>query len=198
MQVKCVQAMKQIPPEFAAQNRFVETQIRRRHDTDINHDLARTAQPEISLAIQHTQQLGLHPAVHLTDLIEEQRPGVRRFEKAGFHAFSAAESALFVPEQLALHQMFGQSGAIYVDERLAGATRIMMYRARDQFLAGAALARDQDGRISAANFGRRRDKTTHRRGSDYSCHTKKFLVVGFWSRVPVAPDQKRLFRRTET
>src|ERR1035438_10282639 len=105
MQVKCIETVKQIAAELSALNGFIEAEISRRHDADVGHNLARSAQTEIGLAIQHAQQLGLHPAVQLPDLVEKEGPGVRRFEQSGLHAVGAAERASFVAEKLALHQM---------------------------------------------------------------------------------------------
>ena len=109
--------------------------------------LREPAQPEIRLAVQYAQKLGLHPAVQFPDLIQEQSPAVGRFKQTGLQVLGAAESSFFVAEKLALHQMFRQRGAIDVDERLPRARGIVMNGARDQFLAGAAFARDQYRRI---------------------------------------------------
>jgi hypothetical protein len=51
-----------------------------------------------------------------------------------------------VAEALALEQRLRERGARDGDERLRGARALVVDRAREQLLAGAALAEDEDGR----------------------------------------------------
>ena len=55
------------------------------------------------------------------------------------------EGALFVPEQLAFEQRFGDGGAVDRDERLGLAQALVVQRLGDQVLAGAVFAFEQDG-----------------------------------------------------
>jgi hypothetical protein len=64
-------------------------------------------------------------------------------EQAGAIAAGVGERALDVAEQLALEQVGGYRAAVERDERLALARAEIVDRARDQLLAGAALAGDQ-------------------------------------------------------
>ena len=56
----------------------------------------------------------------------------------------AGERALYVTEELGLEQRVGDRAAVHADERLLLARRQVMQRARDQLLAGARLAGDED------------------------------------------------------
>src|SRR6185503_5918845 len=60
----------------------------------------------------------------------------------------AGERALLVAEQLALEQRLGERAAVDLDERAVRALAQPVDRARDQLLAGAALARDEHGRVA--------------------------------------------------
>src|SRR2546430_8081611 len=91
--------------------------------------------------LEHVQQLGLQPQRHLADLVEEERALVGRLELAGLLAIGAGERALLVAEQLGLEQLARQGGAVHLQELLAGTRRRLVESARDDLLAGAALAR---------------------------------------------------------
>ena len=92
------------------------------------------------VVLQHVQQLSLQAGLHLADLVEHQRAAVGVFELADARRRGAGERAFFVAEQLAFEQVVGQRRAIHFDERLGAPHRPIVDRARDQFLADAALA----------------------------------------------------------
>src|SRR5450432_171229 len=118
-----------------------------RRDDDAHVDLARAlAADAAELALlQHAQQLALHARRHLADLVEEQRAAVGDLEQAARVALGARERAAPVPEQRRFEQRLGDGGAILRDERLALARPIEVNGARDELLARAALALDDDG-----------------------------------------------------
>ena len=62
-------------------------------------------------------------------------------------AIGVRERALHVPEELALEQRLGERAAVDGDERPCRRGPCVVERARDELLAGAALAGDQHGRI---------------------------------------------------
>src|SRR5690606_4940610 len=95
--------------------------------------------------LEHTQQLGLRGGRQLADLVEKQRAVARALERALAGAIGAGERALLVAEQLGLDQVLGQRRAVDRDERLVRDGRQRVQVARDQLLAGPALAEDQHG-----------------------------------------------------
>ena len=99
--------------------------------------------------LEEAQQQALHAQGHLADFVEEHRAHVRRLELAGLVAIGAGEAALHVAEQLRLEQRFGQAGAVDRRERHGRARAAVMNAARDNFLADAALAGDQNLRVAA-------------------------------------------------
>ena len=79
----------------------------------------------------------------LADLVEEQRPRVGELEAPEPPLGRAGERALLVAEQLALEQRLRQRADVHGDERLVAPRAERADRARDELLAGAALALDR-------------------------------------------------------
>ena len=94
--------------------------------------------------LQDAQQLGLHFRRDVADLVQEQRAAVRELETAGAACRRARERALLVSEQLALEQARRQRRGAHPDERAVAPRAEVVDRARDQLLAGARLAEEQD------------------------------------------------------
>ncbi len=109
--------------------------------------------------LEHAQQLGLEVARDLADLVEEERAAVGALEAAGARRDGAGEGAVLVAEQLALEHALGERLAVDGDERRADAVAPVVQQARDELLAGPALALHQDGRRA------RRDAPHQRRAA---------------------------------
>jgi hypothetical protein len=90
---------------------------------------------------------------HLADLVEEQRPAVGRREQALAVLGGVGEGALDVAEQLVLEQALRDGGAVDHHERALVALRQVVDGARDQLLAGAALAVDRHGHVGRRHHG---------------------------------------------
>ena len=105
----------------------------------------RADRPHLAL-LQHAQQLHLQRRRRVADLVEEHRAAVRLLEDALVIGHRAGERAAHVAEQLGLEQRLGERAAVDRHERTARAPAVAVDRARDQLLAGAALARDQHRR----------------------------------------------------
>ena len=95
---------------------------------------------------------------HLGDLVEEERAALGPLELAGLARDRAREGAAFVAEQLALEQLARQRRAVHLDEGTLPAARRRVERARDDLLAGAALALDQHGHV---RLGHTLDQRAH-------------------------------------
>jgi hypothetical protein len=77
---------------------------------------------------------------HLTNLVETERPTMRKIETAGPpFCRRASKSAAHVPEQLAGNQFFRRRPTVIRDERAASAF-FTMNSARKQFLANSRCA----------------------------------------------------------
>jgi hypothetical protein len=82
-------------------------------------------------------------------------PAVRLLERARLLVGRAGEGALLVAEQQVLEDLLRERGAVEGVERPLGAVALPVERARDELLAGAALAEDEHARH------RRRDALDH-------------------------------------
>ena len=116
--------------------------------------------------LQRAQQLHLRVERQLADLVEEQRAAVGLLELADALVDGAGEGALLVAEQDAFDQVFGDGAAVDRDERLAGAVAFALDGARDQLLADAAFAFDQDRNVRGGGALAERDHALHAVAAD--------------------------------
>ena len=80
------------------------------------------------------------------------------FEQANSLFVGARERAFAMTEQLALDQAFGQRSAIHGDIGHVTAQALVMDGTSDEFLAGAGVSQNQDGRMRRSDF---RDQLSH-------------------------------------
>src|ERR1700761_3505111 len=112
-------------------------------DIDLLGDVAADALD--AAALDEAQQLDLERGVHLANLVEEQGAAVGEGGGAGPCRDRAGEGALHMAEDLALHQLLGDSAAIEGDEGLVAAVGAAMDRLGGDLLADTAFAGDEDG-----------------------------------------------------
>ena len=119
--------------------------IRGGENADVHRRFALAAKAADFAIFQYAQQFCLRRRGHFADFIEQQSAAVGEFEAADAPFGRAGEGAALVAENFAFHQRFGNRGAIDGDERAAGARRKLVNAARDDFLARAGFAGDQNG-----------------------------------------------------
>jgi hypothetical protein len=90
-------------------------------------------------------------------------PGVREREDAFAMLRRAGERPLHVTEEVALHQAFGNRRAVERDQRAITARARVVDRARDELLAGAALAVDADVDVTDRDLRDARENLAHLR-----------------------------------
>src|SRR5690606_32358805 len=115
-------------------------------DADVHADLLLAAEAAEGALLEGTQELDLDVRLHLGDLVQEERPAVGELEAAGLLVDRPGEGALLVAEQLVLQDLTREGAAVDRDERALLAGRLLVDRAGDELLAGAALAHDEDAR----------------------------------------------------
>src|SRR6202012_5153426 len=101
------------------------------------------------MTLEDAEQLRLELDRKLGDLVEEQGPAVRLFEEAAASAARVGEGAGFVTEELRLEQRRRQARGVDRHEWTRATRALFVDQARDDVLAGAALAGDEDRRESA-------------------------------------------------
>ena len=99
----------------------------------------------------------------VADLVQEDGPAARELEAADAVAHRARERALHVAEELALEEVARERAAVHGHERPRARERARVERARDDFLAGAALPRDEDRRVAPVERLDEVDDLEHRR-----------------------------------
>src|SRR5215510_2824443 len=86
-----IEPVIEIPAEFAMLTRGLEIPIRCRNHPDIHDNGVAAPKPVDFSFFQRTQQFRLNGSMHLTDLVEEQRSLVRKFELSGLLPVCAGE-----------------------------------------------------------------------------------------------------------
>ena len=148
-----VDAVVKILAEHAGRHALLEVAVGGGDQPDVDLGVAVVADAPELLRLQHAQDLHLQRERHLADLVEEQRPAVGRREQAFAVLGGVGEGALDVAEQLVLEQALRDGGAVDHHERALVALRQVVDGARDQLLAGAALAVDRDGDVGRRHHG---------------------------------------------
>ena len=97
-----------------------------------------------SCSCKNTQQFGLKLEGEIADFIEKKCAAIGKFEAANFLRQRPRKSATFVAEEFGFEQARGNGGAVDLDESAFAAGTEVVNRARDDFLAGAGFAEDQD------------------------------------------------------
>ena len=114
-----------------------------------------------SPGLEAAQQLRLVLERELAELVEEHRATIGALEHARAGRDRAGERAALVTEQLALDERRRDRAAIEHDERLAAPARARVERARDELLAGAGLAIDDDRRLGRRDACAQREQLAH-------------------------------------
>ena len=158
-----VDPVEQILAELLVRDHRRQVLVRRRDDPHVDLDRLGAADRRERALLQHAQELDLQRGGHVADLVEEERAAVGDLEQARLILHRAGERAADVTEQRALEQVVVERGAVLHDERLLRARPVIVDRARDQLLAGAALAVDEHGRLALDDLREQLDDVAHRR-----------------------------------
>ena len=90
--------------------------------------------------------------MHIADLIEKECATISLLEFSDAGLKGAGEGTAFMPEQLALQQIFRQGCAVYLDERLVSPVADKLDQAGDQLFAGPGLSLDQNRGVALGHF----------------------------------------------
>ena len=142
-----VEAVVQILAEAAVLHRTLQIDVGGGDDPHIDPQALGGADADDGLFLQEAQQAGLQVERQVADLVEEQNALVGGLDVADLALAGASERALLVAEQFGVDQVRRDRAAVHRHEGTARARRVLVDGARDQFLAGARFAADQDRRI---------------------------------------------------
>ena len=144
-----LEPVEQILAELAVGDALLEIGVGRGDDADVDALRPRVADRQHLALLEEPQQLRLHVERQVADLVEEERAADRGPQHAGLIGDRAGEAAAAVAEQLAVGQLARRARAVVGQEHVRAARRSGVNRARDEVLAGAALAGDQHGQVVA-------------------------------------------------
>src|SRR5262249_27045122 len=100
-------------------------------------------------ALEKPEEQGLHAKAHTADFVHEDRAAVGELEPATLVAIRVGEAAFDVTEHFGLEQRIREPGAVDRHERPRHPPAPLMDQPRDDFLADAALAGDQNFRVGS-------------------------------------------------
>ena len=103
-----------------------------------------TAEPLDLLLLQYAEEFHLHVGRQIADFVQEQRRPVGQLESADLFRQRPGVGALLPTEQLALDERSRNRRAVHANHRLAAARAQFVNRGRDQLLAGARLAQQEN------------------------------------------------------
>ena len=103
--------------------------------------------------LERGEELGLKGRGEQADLVEKEQAAMGELKEAGLGLARVGEGPLLVAEQLGLEQALRDGGAVDVDERLGRARPRSVQRPREQALAGAGLAEDEQRRRAHRHRG---------------------------------------------
>ena len=137
-----IQPVEQIFAETALFDEPFEVGVGGGDDADVDVEGTGLAERIDLAGLEKAQQLRLQIEAELADLVEKERAVLRRANQPRVVAIGAGEGAAAVSEQLAFEQFARDGRAVERHERLVRACGIAVNGAREDFLAGAALAGD--------------------------------------------------------
>ena len=140
-----VETVVQVFAEPALTHHLQEVCVGGGDDADIDSDRPVVSDAFELAFLQHPQQLGLQEAAHGADLVEKERPPVRRFQPSRPRGDGAGVGAADMAEQLGLEQGLGHRAAVEGDEAMPAPGAVVVNRLGRQLLAGAGLPGDEDG-----------------------------------------------------
>ena len=150
-----------------------------RHDAHIDGLRAGTADRAHAPLLQCTQECDLHGMRHVADFVEEQRAAMGAAHEAVPTFRRAGERTADVSEQLGQHRVALECGAVDRDERTLCAVGVHVESARDEFLARAGLALDDDAAVRGAEPPHVVENASPRnRASDQPLRARVCLVGG--------------------
>src|SRR5262245_892856 len=167
------EAVVEVRAEFLGVDLAAQVPVRGRDDPHVDRRVARRAHALALAALEHAQARTLQLERQLADLVEEDRPAVRRLERALARGDGAGECAALVPEELALQEIAGDGAAVDDDERTLGAPALAVDGLGGDLLARPGLALEEDGRIGRGGALEEGERAAHGdRAADHDAETR--------------------------
>src|SRR5712692_2569978 len=141
-----IETIEEVVAERPLAHRLAEIDVGGGEHAHVDRDRPHAAHPLHLALLEHAEQARLEIEAQGADLVEEDGTAVSQLELAELARVGAGEGAALVAEQLRFDQRVGNGRHVDGDEGLVTARAAPMDGPRHQFLAGAALARDEHRR----------------------------------------------------
>src|SRR2546421_6187897 len=162
MNLDGVEAEEEVLAEAPGGDLLLQVRVRRREQSHVRAPRLRRADALELSGLKDAQEFRLEVDGHVRYLVEEERSAVGQLEATDAVGLRVGERASDVAKQLRLESPFGERARVDSHHRLRGARRERVERARDDLLAGAVLAGDEDGRVRRADVAREFQDRLHR------------------------------------
>ena len=144
-----VQVVIQVFAEATGFDHLAQVAVRGDDHGHVDVQRLAAAQRRDAALLQRAQQPRLQRERHVADLVEEQRAAIGLQDLADRAlAARAGEGAVRVAEEFGFDQRLGDRRAVHGHERLPRALRVVVDGARQQRLAGAGVAEQQDRNVA--------------------------------------------------
>src|SRR5687767_2944234 len=118
-------------------------------DPNVHRSLPVVSERKDSAFLDDAEELGLKGGIHLSVLVQEEHPSVRRPDESWALALRSREGASAVAEQRALRQRGGKRPAVHRDERAPPSFAVQRVDGPGhQLLAGARFPRDESRQVA--------------------------------------------------
>ena len=138
-----VEAVEEVFAEVAAGDLLFEVFVGGGDDADVDVRGCGGADGVEALLVESAEDFGLGLEAHVADFVEEERAAVGAFEGAalfGGLVGAAGAGAVAIAEELGLDEVFGDGGAVELDEDAVAAEGFGVDGAGDELFAGAGFA----------------------------------------------------------
>jgi hypothetical protein len=161
---------------MAERDGVFEIDMRRRHDPGSELPRPRLPNAFESALFEDAQEFQLAGRRQLPDLVEKERPLLRRLEASGAASIGARKGPLRHAVEFRLEKPVDESRTIYVDEGFTPARTRAMKRSGDRTLAGPRLSGQQDGARKGCGAANRVTQTLHGGADAIDCESQRIGV----------------------
>ena len=147
-----VDAVEEIRAEPAGLHLVLQIAVGQGDQAHVDLAALVASDPEEGAVLKHPQQTNLQARGHAGDLVQQDGAPVGGLEMSEPLVRGAGEGALLVAEDLAFEKRFGQGAAVDLHVDLVRPRGVALDGIGDQFLAGAALALDEDRGLAAGDL----------------------------------------------
>jgi hypothetical protein len=138
----------EIASKRALLHHFRKAPIRRADEAHVDRNRADAADTRDLAILEKPEKLRLQGGRELPDLVQKERPALRRFGKTDLRLRRPRERAALVTEELAFEKIFDERCAVELEKRLVGAGRGLVHARGEDLLTYAGLADEEDGELA--------------------------------------------------